>query len=109
MNAATVKRLMSVLLVATGVLHIVVAVAGAPDHLRIPLAAFGALYGTLGVLLLRGGRPIVLASMAACAVGLGVGGTTYLQSGGPNSLPVMFLIDAVVIVCGGLWLAKGDK
>jgi hypothetical protein len=47
--------------------------------------------------------------MAACAVGLGVGGTTYLQSGGPNSLPVMFLIDAVVIVCGGLWLAKGDK
>lgn len=109
MNAANLKRLMSVLLVATGVLHIVVAVAGAPENLRLPLAAFGALYGTLGVLLLRGGKPIVLASIAACAVGLGAGGMTYVQSGGPNSLLAMFLIDAAVLVCGGLWLAKAGK
>lgn len=109
MNAATLKRLMSVLLVATGVLHIVVAVAGAPDALRIPLAAFGALFGTLGVLLQRGGRPIVIASMAAGGLGLGIGGTNYLSNGGPITLPVMFLIDAIVLVCGALWLSKAGK
>ena len=109
MTADNLKRLMSVLLVATGVLHIVVAVAGAPDALRMPLAAFGALYGALGVLLQRGGRAIVIAAMAACTLGLTVGGATYLQNGGPNSLPVMFLIDAVVLVCGGLWLSKTGK
>ncbi len=109
MSAANLKRLMSVLLVATGVLHIVVAVGGAPEDLRMPLTAFGALYGTLGVLLLRGGRAIVLASMAACTLGLGVGGATYLQNGGPATLPVMFLIDALVLVCGALWLSKAGK
>ncbi len=109
MTAANLKRLMSVLLVATGVLHIVVAVAGAPENLRLPLAAFGALFGTLGVLLLQGGKPIVLASMAACAVGLALGGTNYFQNGGPPTLMVMFLIDAAVLICGGLWLAKAGK
>lgn len=109
MNAANLKRLMSVLLVATGVLHIVVAVAGAPDYLRIPLATFGALYGTLGVLLQRGGKPIVMASMAACTLGLTIGGATYLQNGGPNTLPIMFLIDAAVIGAGGLWLSKAGQ
>lgn len=109
MDPAAIKRLMSVLLVATGVLHIVVAVAGAPEALRIPLAAFGALYGTLGVLLLRGGRPIVIASMAACATGIALGGANYLQNGGPPTLPVMFLIDVLVLVCGGLWLSKAGK
>lgn len=109
MSAENLKRLMSVLLVATGVLHIVVAVVGAPDALRIPLAAFGALYGTLGVLLLRGGRAIVLASMAACTIGVTLGGANYLQNGGPPTLLVMFLIDAVVLVCGALWLSKGAK
>jgi hypothetical protein len=106
MNAVNLKRLMSILLVATGVLHIVVAVAGAPDALRLPLAAFGAVFGTLGVLLLRGGKPVVIASIAACALGLTVGGANYLQDGGPSTLPVMFLIDAAVILCGVLWLTK---
>ena len=109
MKPASLKRLMSVLLVATGVLHIVVAVAGAPDNLRIPLAAFGALYGALGVLLQRGGKPFVLASMGACTLGILLGGTNYLQNGGPPTLPVMFLIDAVVIACGALWLSKSGK
>ncbi len=109
MNAANLKRLMSVLLVATGVLHIVVAVAGAPDNLRIPLAAFGALYGTLGVLMQNGGKPIVLASIAACTLGLTLGGANYLQNGGPGTLPVMFLIDAAIVIAGGLWLTKAGK
>ena len=109
MSQANLKRLMSVLLVATGVLHIVVAVGGAPEALRLPLAAFGALYGTLGVLLLNGGRAIVIASMAACSLGVVLGGANYLQNGGPPTLPVMFLIDAIVLVCGGLWLSKGGK
>ena len=52
MAPAMLKNLMSILLVATGVLHLVVAAVGAPADLQLPLAVFGALYAALGVWLL---------------------------------------------------------
>lgn len=109
MTPEKIKSLMSILLIATAVLHIIVAAFGAPNDIRLPLAAFGAIYGILGVLLLRSGRPIVMAAMAACALGIVLGGGNYLQNGGPATLPVMFLIDVLVIAAGAMWLAKNAK
>jgi hypothetical protein len=86
-----------------------VAALGAPADLRLPLAAFGALYGVIGVLLQKGGRPIVLAATGAVLLGIVLGGANYLQNGGPVTLPVMFLIDMVVLVAGAMWLTKASK
>ena len=108
MQKNKLKNLMSILLIATAVLHLVVAVTGAPEAIRIPLAAFGLLYGGLGVWLRTGGRTAVLATLGVTAIGLLLGGTNYLQNGGPMTLPVMFLIDLAVLGAGALWLMKPD-
>lgn len=109
MTPATLKNLMSILLIATGVLHIVVAVIGAPDNLKAPLAVFGALYAGLGVWVRQGGKIAVLAAIGVTLTGLALGGANYLQNGGPATLPIMFLIDVVVIGAGALWIIRSGK
>ncbi len=106
MAPANLKNLMSILLIATGVLHLVVAAIGAPPALQVPLTAFGALYAALGVWLRGAGKTAVLLAMAATAVGLALGGANYMQNGGPVTLPVMFLIDLIVLGAGAMWLMK---
>ena len=109
MTADKLKNLMSILLIATGVLHLVVAAIGAPENLKIPLAVFGALYAGLGVWVRSGGRTAVLAALATTIVGLVLGGSNYVQNGGPVTLPVMFLIDLIVLGAGGMWMLKSAK
>jgi len=109
MTPDKLKNLMSILLIATGVSHLVVAAVAAPDALRIPLAVFGALYSGLGVWVRSGGRTAVLAALVTTIVGLVLGGTNYLQNGGPVTLPVMFLIDLAILSAGVLWMMKSGK
>ena len=109
MDPTKLKNLMSILLIATGVLHLVVAAIGAPAGLQWPLAAFGAIYAAIGVWVRNGGKLTVILAMAAATLGIVAGGSHYAQSGGPISLPVMFLIDLLVLAAGGLWLAKAGK
>ena len=109
MTADKLKTLMSILLIATGVLHLVVAAIGAPENLRIPLAVFGALYAGLGVWVRSGGRTAVLAALITTATGIALGGSNYAQNGGPIALPAMFLIDLVILGAGGMWMVKTGK
>lgn len=109
MTRANLKDVMSILLIATGVLHLVVAAIGAPQDLQAPLAVFGAIYSALGVWVRTAGKPAVLAAMAATAIGLTLGGAAYLKNGGPMTLPAMFMIDIFILVAGGLWLAKAGE
>lgn len=109
MTPDKLKNLMSILLIATGALHLVVAAIGAPDNLKIPLAVFGALYAGLGAWLRTGGRTAVLAALATTITGLLLGGSNYLQNGGPMTLPVMFVIDLIVLGAGVTWIVKSGK
>jgi len=109
MTPDKLKSLMAILLIATGVLHLVVAAVAAPDALRVPLAVFGALYAGLGVWVRSGGRTAILSALAITSLGLVLGGTNYLQNGGPVTLPVMFLIDVAILGAGVLWMMKSGK
>lgn len=109
MTPANLKKLMSLLLIATGTLHLVVAATGAPADLKTPLAGFGAAYSVLGLVVWRGGRIAIIGAMGVCAVGLALGGSRYLQNGGPATLLLMFLIDVAVIGAGALWIMKSGK
>lgn len=109
MTPANLKNLTAILLIATSLLHLVVAFTSAPADLKAPLAGFGAAYGVLSFVVWRGGRIAVIGAMGVCAIGLALGGSRYLQNGGPAALLLMFLIDVAVIGAGALWIMKSGK
>ena len=51
-------------------------------------------------------RNAIIAAIAACGLGLGLGGYHYLTNGGPVALPIMFMIDIAIIAAGAWWLTK---
>ena len=102
------KTIVSGLLLFTGVFHLYVAFFASNADLTTPLALFGILYMGLGAWTWNGGRSSVLSAVFTCGLGLGLGGVSYLQNGGPWTLPAMFAIDIVIIIAGGLWL-KANK
>lgn len=99
------KKTMAGLLIATGLLHLVVAFRGAGD-MTLGLAIFGVIYSLLGIFLFPGKETAVRVAMLLTGLGLSLGGVTYLNHGGPASLPLMFAIDVVVLALGGAWLLK---
>lgn len=109
MKKADLKNILSVLLIGTGVLHLAVAAFGAPPDIRLPVGGFGVIYSALGFWVRGGARRSILATIVVTLAGLGLGGSNYLQNGGPVTLPIMFLIDIAILGAGGLWLMKsGD-
>lgn len=107
MNATTLTRTMSALLLATAVLHVLAAVfGGAPESMKLPLIAFGLIYGALGLWVQTGGRPAVLTTVAVSLLGLTAGSFQLMKSGEapPVAMLVMFLIDVLVIGAGAMYL-----
>ena len=60
MNATSLTRILSALLLVSAVLHVITAVFGAPEALTLPLIAFGLVYGALGLWVQTGGRLAVI-------------------------------------------------
>ena len=117
MTRQNLRMLIIALLTVTGVFHLLVAMFGAAPGLGLPLAGFGALFIGIGFYVRRDtndgskshSRNAIIAAILACAAGLTLGGFNYLTNGGPFALPIMFLIDAVVIGAGIMWLMKAPK
>jgi hypothetical protein len=106
MTATTLTRSLSALLLATAALHVLTAVFGAPPALKLPLIAFGLIYGALGLWTQTGGRLAVIVTIAVTLLGLTLGGMAYMKDGGPIAMLVMFLIDVAVVGLGGFYLLK---
>ncbi len=109
MNATTLTRTMSALLLATAVLHVLAAVfGGAPEGMKLPVIAFGLIYGALGLWIQTGGRLAVIATVLVTLLGLTLGGLEASKGGATPSLAmlVMFLIDIVVVGAGAMYLIK---
>jgi hypothetical protein len=107
MTAELLKRIMAGLLIATGAFHIAFAQFGDAGDLKYGLTLFGIAYFLLGVFLIPGKRTAVLTAMVMTALGLGLGGQNYLNTGGGSPvLLVFFAIDVLALIAGGLWLVK---
>lgn len=114
MTPKTVRHIIIGLLMFTGVFHLAVALLGSAPGLGWPLAAFGGLYTVISFYVRRDtndgsknhSRNAIIAAVAACMLGLSLGGYYYLSNGGPIALPIMFLIDAAIIAAGLWWLTK---
>ncbi|MEE2692806.1 MAG: hypothetical protein VX640_14830 [Pseudomonadota bacterium] len=103
-DAPTLNYLISGLLVLTAILHLGAGALMGESELKVPILVFGVLFLGAGVWVRKGGRPAVLGVMGLSALGLALGGSKYLQQGGPVSMPLMFLIDVLVIAAGAAWL-----
>jgi len=116
MKPQTLRHLIIGLLMFTGIFHLATALlsSGAFPALALPLAAFGVIYTGLGFYVRRdvhknakvNGRTAIIVTIAVTALGLTLGGASYFSNGGPVALPIMFAIDAAIIVAGALWLTK---
>ncbi|MEQ1929503.1 MAG: hypothetical protein ABL957_03090 [Parvularculaceae bacterium] len=106
MNATSLTRILSALLLVSAVLHVITAVFGAPEALTLPLIAFGLVYGALGLWVQTGGRLAVIVTVVFTLLGLTLGGMEYLKEPGPVAMLVMFLIDIGVIASGVMFLLK---
>jgi hypothetical protein len=109
MTPEQAKRIVSLLLLFTGGLHLVVAYFGGVPDIQIALTLFGVSYSALGYWTQFGGRPAMTATLVVTTLGLTLGGFNYLTNGGPLSLPVMFAIDIAVIGLGAYWLRAQQK
>ena len=114
MTPQVLRHLIIGLLMLTGIFHLAVALLGSAAGLAAPLAGFGFLYIIISFYVRRdtndgsktGSRNAIIAAIAACTVGLTVGGARYLTGGGPGALLIMFLIDIVIIAAGVMWFMK---
>lgn len=119
MKPIILRHLIIGLLVLTGIFHLAVALLNAAPGLGLPLAAFGVIYTGLSFYVRRdvhkkpkskkappNGRIAIIVTMAVCAAGLTLGGSNYIQNGGPVALPMMFIIDIAIIAAGAMWLIK---
>ena len=114
MTAQTLRHLIIGLLLLTGIFHLAVALIGSAAGLALPLSAFGIIYIGISFYVRRDtndgskthSRNAIIAAIAACTVGLTLGGANYLQNGGPVALPIMFFIDVLIIAAGIMWFTK---
>ena len=109
MNRISLASFIAALLITSGVLHLIVAILGAPDGLRAPLAIFGVIFGGIGFWTIKASKPSIIAALIACLTGFALGGSSYVRDGGPITLPIMLAIDAVVIVFAILWLVRKNQ
>jgi hypothetical protein len=106
MNPYRLKKAMAALLVGTGALHLIVGLLGPALAIGTAILIFGVIYFALGFYVLPGGRTAVLVAMAITALGLVLGGQSFIINGGPITLPIMFLIETLILAAGALWLLK---
>lgn len=106
LDPSAFRQIMSGLLILNAILHLGVALLGVAGDLRTPLLVFGLIYAGLGAWVRGGGRAAVLMGLVFAALGLGLGGVRYFEQGGPVLMPLMFLLDILVLVAGGVWLTK---
>lgn len=114
MTPQVLRHLIIGLLMLTGIFHLAVALLGSTASLALPLTGFGFLYIIISFFVRRDtndgskthSRNAIIAAIAACTVGLTLGGANYLSNGGPAALPLMFLIDIVIIAVGVMWFMK---
>ena len=95
----TIRYLAALLMILTAVLHILPMFESQENPDAIPMLVFGIIYLTIGVLLILKFKYSAILGIVFPLIGLGIG---FVEVGFENwdtMLSIMFLIDAIVIIC----------
>jgi len=94
----TIRYLAALLLVITGVLHVLPMFKEIRDPNAVPMLGFGIVYFIIGVLLFMDKKFARILGIVFPLIGLGVGFGVVGLKNWDAMLSIMFIIDAVVVI-----------
>lgn len=95
----SIRYFAAVLMLITGVMHILPVFTTPEDPNALPMLGFGIVYFAIGVLLILNKKIAEILGIVVPLIGLAIG---FFKMGVKNwdtILTIMFMIDAVVVVC----------
>lgn len=97
------------LLVITGILHVIPIFKGLEDPNALPMFAFGIGYLTIGVLLFLNKQIGKIIGIILPLIGLAIGIIKIGTENWDTMLSIMFLIDAIVVICCTILLLRKNR
>lgn len=95
----TVRYLAAFLMLATGIMHILPMFTVPKDPNALPMLGFAIAYLTIGVLLILNKKIANVLGIVIPLIGLAIGFFKIGFENWDSMLTIMFIIDAVVIIC----------
>jgi hypothetical protein len=95
----TIRYFAAVLMLVTGVMHILPVFTTPDDPNALPMLGFGIVYFAIGVLLILNIKIAEILGIGIPLVGLAIGFFKIGLKNWDTMLTIMFIIDAVVVVC----------
>ena len=105
----TIRYLAALLMVITGILHVLPMFKEVKDPNAIPMLGFGIAYFATGVLLFMDKKFSQILGIIFPLIGLGVGFGVVGLKNWDTMLTIMFIIDAVVVICCLILLLNRNK
>jgi uncharacterized membrane protein HdeD (DUF308 family) len=105
----TIRYFAALLMLITGVLHILPMFRAPRDPNALPMLAFGIVYFAIGVLLILNKKYSQVLGIVFPIIGLGVGFFVVGLKNWNTMLSIMFIIDAVVVICCVVMLLNRNK
>ncbi len=105
----TIRYFASLLMLITGVLHILPMFSEPRDPNALPMLAFGIVFFGVGILLLLKIRFSEISGIVFPLIGLGTGFFVVGMKNWDTILSIMFIIDAIVIICCIVLLLNKNK
>jgi hypothetical protein len=95
----TIRYFAAVLMLVTGGMHILPMFTTPKDPNALPMLGFGIVYFTIGVLLILNKKIAEILGIVVPLAGLAIGFFKIGLKNWDTMLTIMFIIDAVVIIC----------
>jgi uncharacterized membrane protein HdeD (DUF308 family) len=105
----TIRYVAALLMLLTGVLHIMPMFKSPQDPNAIPMLVFGIVYFVIGVLLIMNLKFAPILGIAFPLIGLGTGFFVVGLKNWTTMLTFLFVIDAVVVICCIVLLLNKNK
>jgi uncharacterized membrane protein HdeD (DUF308 family) len=105
----TIRYVAAVLMLITGVMHMLPVFTTPEDPNALPMLGFGIAYFLIGVLLILNKKLAEILGIVVPFIGLAIGFFKIGLKNWDTMLTIMFIIDAVVIICCIFLLMNRNK
>jgi hypothetical protein len=105
----TIRYLAALLMVITGILHVLPIFKEVKDPNALPMLGFGIVYFGIGVLLFMDKKIGQILGIIFPLIGLGIGFGGIGIKNWDTMLTIMFIIDAIVVICCLILLLNRNK